>query len=324
MKKWISIMALGLLLVASCSKSGHYKVVVTFASDSADGDTVYLTSYDSGDTLVSGVVKDKFVVLEGEVDGSFMTRMLVAGKRKTFVVEPGEISVMYDDGKVTGTPLNEKLNALNEELDDIEEDSVAAKVYYKAYEENKDNGIGPWAFNYYLMCSQFQPAQIDSLLNVAPENYRGLKRVHKAIKAAERMEITAEGKPFVDFSAPEGQKLSDFAGNGKYTLVDFWASWCGPCRREIPNIKELYDKYSTKMNFVGVAVWDNPDDTHKAMQDLAITWPVLEGGKNWAEPTDLYGISGIPHILLIDPKGVIVARGLEGEAMKKTIEELGL
>ena len=317
-------MALGLLLVASCSKGGHYKVVATFASDSANGDTVYLTSYDSGDTLTSGVVKDKFVVLEGEVDGSFMARMLVAGKRMGFIVEPGEISVMCDDGKVTGSPLNEKLNALNDELDKMEEDSVAAKAFYKAYEENKDNGIGPWAFNYYLMCNQFTPAQIDSLLNAAPAHYRGLKRVQKAIKAAQQLEITAVGKPFVDFSSPEGQKLSDFAGNGKYTLVDFWASWCGPCRREIPNIKELYDKYSTKMNFVGVAVWDNPDDTHKAMLELAIPWPVLEGGKNWTEPTDLYGISGIPHILLINPKGVIVERGLEGEVMKKKIEELDL
>lgn len=324
MKGLLKFIAMGLVVLAACSKGDEYKVVVTFPDGSADGDTAYLTSYDSGDTLAQGVVKDKFVVLEGKVDGSLMSRLLVAGKRLGFVVESGEISIMMQDGKATGTPLNERMNALDAELEKVEEDSVAAQMFFKAYQENKDNGIGPWAFNYYLMYNTFTAAQIDSLLKEAPEGYRNLKRVQKAINAAQRLDATCEGKAFADFTAADGRKLSDLAGKGKYTLVDFWASWCGPCRREIPNIKKLYDKYSTKMNFVGIAVWDDPADTHKAMTELGIVWPVLEGGKNWTEPTDLYGISGIPHIMLIDPQGVIVARGLEGETMIKTVDELKL
>ena len=338
MKKLLSVLAVGLLILGSCSKGGHYKVVATFADNSADGDTAYLTSYDSGDTLATGVVKDKFVVIEGDVDGSFMSRLLVAGKRFGFIVEPGEISIMCNEGKVTGTPLNDKMKALEDELEAIESsaanDTAEAAMlaveekmkdcFYKAYEQNKDNGIGPWAFNYYLMYNEFSAAQIDSLLNSAPKSYRDLKRVQKAINAARQLEITAEGKRFADFAAPTGEKLSDYAGQGKYTLVDFWASWCGPCRREIPNIKKLYEKFSAKMNFVGVAVWDEPNDTHTAMKDMAIPWPVMEGGKNWTEPTDLYGISGIPHIMLIDPQGMIVARGLAGDDLIKAVESLNL
>lgn len=322
MKGLVKFIAIGLVALAACSRSSHYKVVVTFPDATTDGDTAYVTSYDSGDTLASGVVNDKFVVIEGDLEGSQMSRLLVAGKRLGFVLEGGEIQIVLDSGKATGTPLNDRLNALDEKLDKVEDDSTMTQEFFNAYLDNKDNGIGPWAFNYYLMYNTFTATQIDSLLNDAPAHYRNLKRVQKAINAAKQLEITAVGKPFTDFAAADGKRLSDIAGKGKYTLVDFWASWCGPCRREIPNIKKLYDKYSEKMNFVGIAVWDDPADTHKAIDELGIVWQVLESGKNWTEPTDLYGISGIPHIMLIDPQGKIVARGLEGEQMIKTVDEV--
>ena len=78
------------------------------------------------------------------------------------------------------------------------------------------------------------------------------------------------------------------------------------------------------MNFVGVAVWDDPDDTKKAMEQLKMPWPVMEGGKNWQEPTDLYGVNGIPHSMLLDPDGKIVARQLAGDLLIKTVDDLKL
>ena len=313
------VLALGALVMASCNKSGHYKVVATVADIAADGDTVYLTSYDSGDTCASAVVANQAAVLEGDVDASFMARLLVGGKRFGFVVEPGVINVT-SDGNATGTPLNEKLAAFEAKLDSVADDADAIPLFLKAYEENRDNAIGPWAFNYYLMYNSFTVNEIDSLLQAAPESYRSLKRVEKARKAAVQLEVTAEGKKFTDFAAPDGQKLSDYAGQGKYTLVAFWASWCGPCRREIANIKPLYEQYKTKMNFVGIAVWDDPADTKQAMKTLGIVWPVIEGGKDWRLPTDLYGVSGIPHIMLIDPSGTIVMRGLQGDELLKAVD----
>ena len=79
--------------------------------------------------------------------------------------------------------------------------------------------------------------------------------------------------------------------------------------------------FADKVNVVGVAVWDKPDDTHKAMGELNITWPVIEGGANWTEPTDLYGVSGIPHILVI-AGDTIVDRGLQGEELTHLVEKL--
>ena len=267
MKKLLYLLAWGLMVLASCENGGHYRVVATLADSTCEGDTAYLTSYDSGDTLASAVIANKAAVLEGTLKRPVMARLLVGGRRIGMVVEPGEVAVT-SDGKATGTPLNEKLNAIEARLDSVD-DAEAGPVFMQIYEENRDNAIGPWAFNYYLMCNAFTVAQIDSLLATAPADYRNLKRVQKAINAAKQQELTAVGKTFTDFAAPDGQKLSDYAGQGKYTLVDFWASWCGPCRREIPNIKALYNQYKDKMYFVGVAVWDDPSDTRNAINNLA-------------------------------------------------------
>ena len=145
------------------------------------------------------------------------------------------------------------------------------------------------------------------------------------IQQQEILKKTAEGAMFTDFTIeqPDGSKvsLSDYVGKGKYVLVDFWASWCGPCRAEIPNIKELYDKYHSKgLDVFGVAVWDKVEDTQKAIKELGIVWPQIINAQQI--PTELYGIQGIPHIILFAPDGTIVARDLREEAIKEKVAEV--
>ena len=323
------------LALAACEQHDAYKLIVTMPDTSTEGDTLLVTDYDSGDTLSFAVIKDKNAVIDGELNAgeSRMVRLLAAGRRVMLVLEAGDIHLIWADGKATGTPLNDKLNALDDELTAIEsapdsteeaEAAIEQKLrdrFFKAFDENRDNAIGTWAFVNYLMYNEFSAAQIDSLVSQAPTRYANLRRVVKARKAAVQLELTAVGKTFTDFATPDGkQHLSEFVGKGQYALVDFWASWCGPCRREIPNIKALYDRYKDRMTFLGVAVWDKPDDTHAAMTELQIPWTVLEGGNNWTEPTDIYGINGIPHIMLIDPEGKIVARGIHGDALTAAVD----
>ena len=135
---------------------------------------------------------------------------------------------------------------------------------------------------------------------------------------------TVAGEMFTDFEViqPDGsvKKLSDYVGKGKYVLVDFWASWCGPCRREIPNIKAVWEKYhGDKFDVLSVAVWDKPEDTAKALAEEKLPWPQIVNAQRI--PTDIYGIEGIPHLILFGPDGRIIQRGegLRGANMDPVI-----
>lgn len=115
--------------------------------------------------------------------------------------------------------------------------------------------------------------------------------------------------------------LSDFVGKGKYVLVDFWASWCGPCRREIPNLIKIYDQYKgDKFDVIGVATWDKPADTEKAIEQLGIKYPQIMNAQQAGSKA--YGITGIPEIILFGPDGTILKRGLRGEKMEQAIADI--
>ena len=331
MKKFAFIFT-ALLLLASCSKG--YKVTVTFPDESANGETAFLTNYDTGDTLLSATVENNMCTFEGKADKAFFARLLVGGNRFGFFVEPGEVKLNLAEGKAS-SPLNDKMDAWSKEMQKLADDTTIteaesdaryAEGLLKFYQDNKDNAIGPWAFCNYLMYKDFTEADIDGLLKDAPAEYAQLKRVEKAKNATRQLTVTAEGKKFTDFEVPAGdgtvQKLSDYVGKGKITLVDFWASWCGPCRAEIPKLQALKAKYGDKFDVLGVAVWDNPDDTRKAMEQMEITWPVIIGTQQLNEPTDLYGIKGIPHIIIFGPDGTILSRGLTGDDLAAKLAEV--
>ena len=331
MKK-IAFLFTALLLLASCSKG--YKVTVTFPDDSANGETAFLTNYDTGDTLLSATVENNACTFEGNADKGFFARLLVGGNRYGFIVEPGDVKLNIAEGTAI-SPLNDKMAAWSKEMQAIAEDSTLteaesdaryAEELFKFYQGNKDNAIGPWAFCNYLMYKDFTEADIDAMLKEAPAEYAQLKRVAKAKNAARQLAVTAVGQKFADFEVPAAdgsmQKLSDYVGKGKVTLVDFWASWCGPCRAEIPKLQALKAKYGDKFDVLDVAVWDNPDDTRKAMEQMEITWPVIIGTEQLNQPTDLYGIKGIPHIIIFGPDGTILSRGLTGDDLAKKLAEV--
>jgi len=152
-----------------------------------------------------------------------------------------------------------------------------------------------------------------------------VQSIRNKAASAKRLAI---GQPFIDIKmlAPDGNDiaLSDYAGKDKYVLVDFWASWCRPCRIANPHVVELYNKYKDKgFEIVGVSFDKDKTEWVKAIEADALTWPQMSDLKFWqSEGAKLYSVNSIPYTVLLNKDGTILAKGLQINELEKKLAEL--
>lgn len=362
MKKIVYLFAVGTMALAACSSDPAYKISGTI-ENVADGEYVYLSEA-KGRELVkldSAVVTAGAFTFEGrqdEVVNRYITYTPKEGRgpRVDFFLENGNITVaMGENASVTGTPNNDiyqayktEAAALNKEMRALYEQTKAEGVteeqkaeIEKQYEEldakltdltfntidaNITNpvGIHLWPGNSYSM----ELEQLQALAAKVPAEYQSNERIAKLLSRIEILAKTAVGQKFTDFTLPDPEgnpmKLSDIIAKNKYTLIDFWASWCGPCRREMPNVVAAYKEYNKKgFGIVGVSLDSDAEAWKKAIKDMDMTWDHMSDVKGWqCEGAALYGVNSIPATVLVAQDGTIIARNLRGEAIKEKLAEL--
>lgn len=330
---------------ASPAKGGEFTLTVAAPAE-AEGHMLYLTDYDTDERVDSAVITGGRAVITSTVEKPFMGRLMLDGRRAGMVViEPGDIA-MDSNRIVSGTPLNDDWAAFNASMDSLsaEYDTISAhkaempdtvvtaridsveaaagRLTADFASRNAGNPIGLYMF-ITNQVYDFNLQQLDSALKANP-SYSESTRVKSLREGKVVKERTSPGHKFVDFAVATADgdtaRLSDHVGRGHYTLVDFWASWCGPCIRETETIKRIYNAYpDSTLEVLGVAVWDEPENTRKAIEKHQLPWGQIVNTQKTA--TDAYGIPSIPCIILFDPQGMIVSRDLQGAELEAAVAE---
>lgn len=216
------------------------------------------------------------------------------------------------------------INYMNDGFDRINVD----REYRIKYLVNKykDQPTVMYALNY-LSSKRHQDlimSTLDHLTKKFPDLDQAKARKKEILEGMAQEAKIANGRKAPDFAFPDvnGKKWSPKDFKGKYLIVDFWASWCGPCRQEIPHLKELYKKYKEKgLEILAVSVDAKTADWKKAMDDEKMSWPQVHAQESKPVMAS-YLFSGIPYLVVIDKEGNIIEKNLRGASLDKKLKEI--
>ena len=326
-----------------------------------DGDTLFITNdLQTGIPTDTLIVKDGKFELSGETDSTYLC-MVYSEKRNElnapFFIEPGNISIKLVEtpgaSRVGGTKCNEQWQELNDSVMTIgkEINRIAEHIYgntvdemeqqkgmdqieklnqrfsaivVKTTEKNIKNEFGYFLLTYYpeeLIDNQTRMKLIDKL----PDEKQKRPAIQKMLANLKQASESAEGMTIKDFTQPglDGTPVSLLGevSKSKITVIDFWASWCGPCRQEMPFMVELYDKYKDKgLGIIGISLDEDSDAWKAATQQLNIPWVQMSDLKGWENViAKHFCVTSIPHTIVVDQQGKILKRGLRSEKLEEFV-----
>ena len=358
MKKVFVFAAFAIAAVPSIAQV-RYSVSGTFIEN---GKKVYLIDHMTDQAVDSMVVADGKFSFSGTADQDALMAVKAENRKweTDFFNDGTPVVINLNDSTLKGSPLNERLAKLEveqslpqrrmhektakmtreemlahqdeliEEINKMIDEMTA--FANKVFKEERHSLI-PLAFSgYYFMDNGVEA--YDELVKeqVVFANHPYLKKsrdeVEAMLKPKDSPKTAFIGQQFTDLEMadPEGKmhKISELVGEGHWVLVDFWASWCGPCRAEMPNVLEAYNKYHAKgFEVVGVSFDQKKEAWVKAVDQLKMPWLQISDLKGWqCAAAPIYKVDGIPDNILIDPQGKIIDRALRGKALHSRLEKL--
>lgn len=321
-----------------------------------DGKEVFLINLLNKDTLAVTTVGNNQFSFTGELPEPIYAYVGNDRERVHLILEPGTVVVDLDERVLHGTPLADsytdfhrrfyRFDALRKDerkaLTDIKE-SIPLNEFNERWQQLDDK--------YRLLQGQLT----DSVISVNTDNLLGamalddlalrdttlFMRLYAAMSPKMQavpflykdfdnirlMSRTAPGKMFIDYKIKGGNldgsdvSLSDYVGKGKYILLDHWASWCGPCKAEMPYIKKTWEAFAgDKFDVVSIAVNDKREKSLQSLSQLDMPWHQIIDAQDI--PTKAYNILAIPRIILFAPDGTILKNGLRGEQIFTTVSEI--
>ena len=337
------ILLLLILLVFGCQKKNAYQIHGTVTGFPSEKSIAYLTQRgliisEGWQTIDSVQVKDGKFEFKGELKNkSDIYSIKVSGypKAAQFILEPGSTYIDFNmaDIKISGNVIN----------DDFDKYIVSGNLEDRIYFINKyieQPAIATLVFELIAINHESLDSIYPKLSEELKERLKkekivwdkGYKEVEKKLKLEEEKntpEAVRTGKPYTDFKAESSDgstlRLSDIRKGKRLVLLDFWASWCNPCMKEMPNIIQIYKDYKGKgLEIVGISLDRNKEAWTKAIEKNQMKWIQLIDTEEPANEnvSELYHVKAIPYTILIDSTGTIVARNFRGEELRETIEKL--